>query len=80
MSNRTNEVMKMLTITASVFIPLTFLAGIYGMNFEAMPEIHSSWGYPAVLVLMGLSAAGMLLYFRRRGWLGGDQTDVDDED
>jgi magnesium transporter len=80
MSNRTNEVMKMLTITASVFIPLTFLAGIYGMNFEAMPEIHSTWGYPAVLVLMAISAAGMLLYFRRRGWLGGDQTDQDDED
>jgi magnesium transporter len=80
MSNRTNEVMKMLTITASVFIPLTFLAGIYGMNFEAMPEIHASWGYPAVLVLMGLSAGGMLFYFRRRGWLGGDQADVDDDD
>jgi len=71
LSNRTNEVMKVLTILASIFIPLTFLAGIYGMNFEAMPELHSSWGYPAVLALMVATAVGMLLYFRRKGWLGG---------
>lgn len=45
-SNRQNEVMKVLNVMASIFIPLTFLAGIYGMNFEGMPELHSAWGYP----------------------------------
>lgn len=79
LSNRTNEVMKVLTILASIFIPLTFLAGIYGMNFEAMPELHSTWGYPAVLLLMLLTAGGMLLYFRKRGWLG-QGSDEPDED
>jgi magnesium transporter len=70
-SNRTNEVMKVLTIMASIFIPLTFLAGIYGMNFEVMPELHVKWAYPAVLATMVLTAGGMLLYFRRLGWIGG---------
>jgi len=69
-ANRTNEVMKILTIMASIFIPLTFLAGIYGMNFENMPELHQRWAYPALLVIMLLSALGMLVYFRRKGWLG----------
>jgi magnesium transporter len=70
LSQRTNEVMKVLTLTATIFIPLTFIAGIYGMNFDNMPEIHSSWGYFGVLGLMGGVAAAMVLYFRRRGWLG----------
>ncbi len=78
LGNRTNEVMKVLTIMASIFIPLTFLAGIYGMNFEAMPELHSPWGYPALLVVMVLTAIGMLIYFRRRGWLG-EPPDDDDQ-
>jgi magnesium transporter len=56
---------------ASIFIPLTFMAGIYGMNFENMPELHSAWGYPFLLVAMVAVAAGMTWYFRRRGWLGG---------
>jgi len=68
-SQRTNEVMKVLTIMASIFIPLTFLAGIYGMNFEFMPELHWRWAYPALLVLMGTLGAGMLLYFKRKDWL-----------
>jgi magnesium transporter len=71
MSHRTNEVMKMLTLMASIFIPLTFLAGIYGMNFEYMPELHSPGAYPAVLLTMGLVAVAMILFFRIRGWIGG---------
>jgi magnesium transporter len=75
---RTNEVMKLLTIMASIFIPLTFLAGIYGMNFEEMPELHSRWGYPALLAVMGLCVVVMLLYFQRKGWLGEDDASRDD--
>lgn len=70
MSQRTNEVMKMLTLMASIFIPLTFIAGIYGMNFEFMPELHQRIGYPAALTSMATVAVGMLVYFRSKGWLG----------
>ncbi len=66
---RTNEVMRVLTIIASVFIPITFVAGVYGMNFELMPELRSPWGYPVVLGVMGCLAGGMLWFFRKRGWL-----------
>lgn len=69
MSNKMNEVMKVLTIMASIFIPLTFIAGIYGMNFQYMPELHEPYGYPVVLVIMGVMVAGMLIYFKRKGWL-----------
>ena len=69
MSNRMNEVIKVLTIIATIFIPLTFVAGVYGMNFEYMPELSWRWGYPAVLALMAGVAGGMLVFFRRRGWL-----------
>ncbi len=68
-SNQMNAVMKTLTVMAAIFIPLTFLAGIYGMNFEKMPELKWPWGYPAVLGIMLAVAAGMLLYFRRKRWL-----------
>jgi len=68
-SNRQNEGMKVLTITATIFIPLTFLAGVYGMNFQHMPELHARWGYPIILVTMGIVAIGMVLYFRRLGWI-----------
>lgn len=71
LSNKTNEVMKVLTIMASIFIPLTFIVGIYGMNFEYMPELTWKWGYPAVWAVMIVLSAGMLINFRRRGWLGG---------
>jgi magnesium transporter len=68
-SNRMNEVMKVLTIMATIFIPLTFIAGVYGMNFEYMPELHWRWGYPAVwLVMIGVTC-GLLLFFRHRKWL-----------
>jgi len=69
-SNRTNEVMKVLTIMASIFIPLTFLAGIYGMNFEFMPELQWRWGYPVLLGVMTTVGVGLVAYFRRKGWIG----------
>ena len=68
-SNRMNEVMKTLTIVASLFVPLTFMAGVYGMNFEHMPELHVRWAYPALLAAMGVTAVGMLIHFWRKGWL-----------
>ncbi|NNM06552.1 MAG: magnesium/cobalt transporter CorA [Gemmatimonadetes bacterium] len=68
-SNRMNEIMKVLTIMASIFIPLTFLAGIYGMNFERMPELGIPWAYPALLGIMGVMALGLLIFFKRRDWL-----------
>ncbi len=68
-SNRMNAIMKVLTIIATIFIPLTFVAGIYGMNFPNMPEIGWRWGYPAVLLLMLTIVVVMLVYFRRKKWL-----------
>jgi len=68
-SNRMNEVMKVLTIIATIFIPLTFVAGIYGMNFKYMPELEWRWAYFAVLGFMGIVFIGMLAYFRRKKWL-----------
>ena len=76
-SNRMNEVMKVLTMVATVFIPLSFIAGVYGMNFDTaasplnMPELHWYLGYPLALGLMLAVALGMLVMFRRMGWLGG---------
>lgn len=68
MGQRTNEVMKVLTIMASIFIPLTFMAGVYGMNFEFMPELHLPWAYPVLWVLMASVAGGMTWFFKRKGW------------
>jgi magnesium transporter len=68
-SNRLNEVMKVLTIIATIFMPLTFLAGVYGMNFQYMPELHWHWGYFGVWGLMIVIAIAMLLYFRKKKWL-----------
>jgi len=70
-SNRLNEIMKVLTIFSAIMLPLTFIAGIYGMNFDNMPEIHSKYGYYAVWLIMIVVAVGMLLFFKRRGWIGG---------
>jgi magnesium transporter len=70
MGHRQNEIMKVLTLMASIFIPLTFIAGIYGMNFENMPELQSRVGYFVVLGVMIVLAGVLLAYFRRRGWLG----------
>ena len=68
-SNRMNEVMKVLTIIATIFIPLTLIAGVYGMNFTDMPELKSSWGYPLVLLSMVMITVGMLSYFRKKKWI-----------
>ncbi len=68
-SNRMNEVMKVLTIIATIFIPLTLIAGIYGMNFQYMPELGWRWGYPMVWFTMIVIGALMLVYFRRKRWL-----------
>lgn len=69
-SNRTNEIMKVLTIIATIFIPLSFFAGVWGMNFEFMPELKWRWGYAAALAFMGGIGCTQLLFFRRRGWIG----------
>lgn len=74
-SNRQNEVMKVLTIMSSIFIPLTFMAGIYGMNFDNMPELHARWSYPMLLAAMVVVAAFMVVFFARKGWLWGDDDD-----
>ncbi len=74
-SNRMNEIMKVLTVMATIFIPLTFLAGLYGMNFDTkaspynMPELTWAYGYPALLLVMVSVVAGMLVHFRRRRWI-----------
>lgn len=68
-SNRMNEVMKLLTIIATIFIPLTFVVGVYGMNFDYMPELDWRYGYFAVLAAMAMIALAMLVYFRRKNWL-----------
>ena len=68
-SNRMNNIMKVLTIIATIFIPLTFIAGVYGMNFQHMPELAWRWGYPAALGVMVLVFVGMLIFFKRRKWL-----------
>ena len=68
-SNRMNEVMKVLTMIGTIFIPLTFLAGVYGMNFHYFPELDQPWAYPAFWIICVLLAVVMLLFFRRRTWL-----------
>jgi magnesium transporter len=75
-SNRTNEIMRVLTVISVIFIPLTFIAGVYGMNFDTeksfwnMPELKWYFGYPFALLLMLTVTLGQLIFFRRRGWLG----------
>ena len=75
-SEKTNQVMKVLTIMATIFIPLTFLSGLYGMNFDPevspfnMPELKWRYGYPAFLTVIALTFVGMLWFFRRKGWIG----------
>jgi len=69
-SNRMNEIMKTLTLMSTVMLPLTFIAGVYGMNFTNMPEAHWSYGYPFALALMAATAVSILWWFKHRGWLG----------
>jgi magnesium transporter len=68
-SNRMNEIMKVLTIMSTLFIPLTFLVGVYGMNFDYLPELHWRWGYFALWGVMLSSVGGMFVFFRRKGWV-----------
>src|ERR1019366_1876243 len=68
-SNRMNEVMKILTIITTIFVPVTFIAGVYGMNFEFMPELHSKWGYAGVWIVMLTIMILLMMYFRRNKWL-----------
>ncbi len=68
-SNRLNSVMKVLTVISTIFLPLTFIVGLYGMNFKYMPELEWHWGYPAVLFLMAAISAWMLVLFKRKKWL-----------
>lgn len=67
-SNKMNEIMKVLTIISTIFIPLTFIAGIYGMNFENMPELSTTWGYPIVWALMLIITSGMIYFFKNKDW------------
>lgn len=68
-SNKLNQIMKVLTIIATIFIPLTFITGLYGMNFKYMPELAWEWGYPVILAIMGCIGIFMLLYFKKEKWL-----------
>ncbi len=68
-STRMNEVMKVLTIISTIFIPLTFIAGVYGMNFAHMPELSAAWGYPVTLLAMAAVAASLIAFFKKRKWL-----------
>jgi magnesium transporter len=68
-SNRMNEVMKVLTIISTIFIPLTFIVGVYGMNFRYMPELEQSWGYPLIWGVMTTVALGMIIFFKRKKWM-----------
>lgn len=79
-SNRLNEIMKVLTIFSAIMLPLTFLAGVYGMNFDNMPELHFRYGYYGVLFVMLVITILMLIFFWKRGWLGdnGNKNENDD--
>ncbi len=76
-SNKLNDVMKVLTVISTIFIPLSFFAGIYGMNFENMPELHSKYGYPILLVAMFVVGATMLFIFWKKGWLSSEKISED---
>lgn len=83
--NRMNEIMKVLTMFASIFIPLSFIAGLYGMNFDTsspwnMPELAWRYGYPFALAVMGAVAVGLLVYFVRKGWIGAERDDEAEDD
>ncbi len=69
LNNKLNEVMKVLTVIATIFMPMTFVASIYGMNFKWMPELEHPWGYPLALALMAIVGVGMWLYFRTKSWV-----------
>jgi magnesium transporter len=67
--HKMNEVMKVLTLSSTIMLPLTFIAGLYGMNFDVMPELHWQYGYFVAIGTMVLTAVGLVAFFKRRGWL-----------
>ena len=67
-NNRTNDIMKFLTMISTIFIPLSFIAGVYGMNFDNMPELHTEFGYFVALLIMLGTALGLLVYFKKKSW------------
>jgi magnesium transporter len=79
-SNRMNEIMKTLTLMSTVMLPITFIAGLYGMNFHYMPELSWLWGYPMALGLMVLVVVVALLWFRKKGWIGDKALEVPESD
>jgi len=74
-----NEVMKTLTVISTVMLPITFIAGVYGMNFDRMPELHWLWGYPFALGLMAAVTLVTLWSFRRRGWIGNREPELPED-
>lgn len=68
-SNRLNEIVRVLTVISTIFVPLTFIVGLYGMNFRFMPEMEYQYSYPLILLVMLLIAVSMLIYFRRKKWI-----------
>jgi magnesium transporter len=78
-SNRMNEVMKTLTLISTVMLPITFIAGVYGMNFDHMPELHWKYGYAWALGLMASVTLATLIVFRRRGWIGNKQPELPED-
>jgi magnesium transporter len=68
-SNKMNEIMKVLTIITTIFVPVTFIAGVYGMNFDYMPELHSKWGYIITWAVMILIMGSLAVYFKKKKWL-----------
>ena len=79
-SNRMNDIMKTLTLIATVMLPITFIAGVYGMNFKLMPELDQPWGYPAALGLMAGVVIVCLFWFRAKGWIGNRELDLPEDD
>ena len=77
-STKLNEVMRVLTVFSTIFMPMTFVASIYGMNFHNMPELDWDFGYPLALAVMAAIFVGQLIYFRRKGWLGKSIDDKED--
>jgi magnesium transporter len=78
-SNRMNEIMKTLTVIATVMLPITFIAGVYGMNFDNMPELHWRWGYPYAIGVMAGVVAVTLWWFRRKGWIGAGEPELPED-
>lgn len=78
-SNRMNDIMKTLALISTVMLPITFVAGVYGMNFQHMPELNYIWGYPAALSLMAMIVVVCFIWFRHKGWIGNRDMDVPEE-